>query len=130
MKIDQRLHEGTIILSPRGMFFTEENVELMKQMIVDHLRLGNNRMILDLGGLDHLNSLGISILLYARKTMRRADGDLRLTSMSEDVRSVLHRTGLIGHFSESPSVDHALLELSRRMIPPHQTKSQQIGFQG
>ena len=65
-------------------------------------------VIVDLAGLEHIDSAGLGVLVRALKWTRCNGGDLPLAAPQGVVRDVLTATGLIDVFSVYPSVEHAM----------------------
>jgi anti-sigma B factor antagonist len=77
-------------------------------------------IIVDLAGLEFIDSSGVAALARGRKLARRAGGDLLLAAPQHQVLRVLALTRLIDVFSVHVSVDEAAgsAGLSRRAAAP------------
>ncbi len=77
------------------------------------------RVIVDLAGLEHIDSAGLGVLVQALKRTRRSGGDVPLAAPQDMVRKLLIATGLINVFSVYPSVEQAMrgAEEARRLQP-------------
>jgi anti-sigma B factor antagonist len=64
-------------------------------------------MIVDLAGLEFIDSSGLAALVLARRHARQAGGDLLLAAPQDQVLRVLAVTRLAGVFSVHASVEHA-----------------------
>lgn len=64
-------------------------------------------IIVDLEGLEYIDSLGLGILLCVLQWARRRGGDLSLAAPQRQVREVLEGCGMTGVFSVSRSVREA-----------------------
>jgi len=65
------------------------------------------RVIVDLEGLEYIDSSGLGVLVRILKLARGSGGDLPLAGPQGVVRKVLTATGLMGVFSVYPSVAEA-----------------------
>src|SRR5690242_19291110 len=65
-------------------------------------------IIVDLAGLEFVDSCGLGVLEHMLKWTRECGGDLSLPAPQQQVRRVLEITGLIDVFSVYSSVDHAV----------------------
>lgn len=76
-------------------------------------------VIVDLAGLEHIDSAGLGVLVHALKRTRRSGGDLPLASPQNVVRRLLTATGLVSVFSVYPSVEQAVrgAQEARRLQP-------------
>jgi anti-sigma B factor antagonist len=70
-------------------------------------------VIVDLTGLEGIETSGLSVLLRIRKWTRQSGGDLPLAAPQQPVRRVLEATGLIDVFSIYPSVEEAASNLTK-----------------
>ncbi|MCK4656966.1 MAG: STAS domain-containing protein, partial [candidate division Zixibacteria bacterium] len=66
------------------------------------------RIIVDLGGVDWMNSTGLGILISSLTTMRNNNGDLKLANITEKIQSLLTITKLVTVFETFDSVDDAV----------------------
>jgi anti-sigma B factor antagonist len=64
-------------------------------------------VIVDLGGLEFIDSSGVAALVLVRKQARRAGGDLLLAAPQDQVLRILTITRLAGVFSVHASVEQA-----------------------
>jgi anti-sigma B factor antagonist len=64
-------------------------------------------VIVDLAGLEFIDSSGLAALVFARKQARHAEGDLLLAAPQQQVLRVLTITRLVDVFSVHASVDEA-----------------------
>jgi len=74
---------------------------------------GADRVVLDLGNVGFMDSLGLGALISCLKTLKQADGQFVLTNLSESVDSVLRVTRLHRVFDVRPTVKEALDMLDR-----------------
>jgi anti-sigma B factor antagonist len=64
--------------------------EAMKAVIED----GFHNIVLDIGGIDYMSSAGLREIVMTLKSVRKNDGDLRMSRVSERVYEVLELSGL------------------------------------
>ncbi len=69
---------------------------------------GNIRIIVDLDGVDFLDSTGLGVLVGALKRVRSNDGELALVCTQPRIRKVFEVTGLTKVFALYDSVDEAV----------------------
>ena len=69
---------------------------------------GNIRIIVDLDGVDFLDSTGLGVLVGALKRVRSNDGELVLVCTQPRIRKVFEVTGLTKVFALYDSVDEAV----------------------
>ena len=80
--------------------------------LIEHIRTlradGQKRFVVDLHGVDRMNSSGLGMLIGALTTVRNADGHLVLARVNERVRQLLTVTQLMSVFTLFDSVDEAV----------------------
>lgn len=79
--------------------FRSELIRLIEQ--------GGNRIVLDLLGVDFMDSSGLSVLVSGKRRTHEREGDLRLVCANGPVRKILNVTGLDKIFSIYSSVEDA-----------------------
>ncbi|HET7245140.1 MAG TPA: STAS domain-containing protein [Streptosporangiaceae bacterium] len=77
-------------------------------------------IIVDLAGLEFIDSCGLGVLVRVLRWTRESGGDLSLAAPRQQVRRVLGITGLINVFSVYPSVKQAVSDakLARPLPAP------------
>ena len=70
------------------------DAETFKTTFHKLLEKGCKRVIVNLHGVDWINSTGMGILISGYTTMRRNGGDLKLLHVSDKIRSILYVTKL------------------------------------
>src|ERR687892_878734 len=78
--------------------------ELLIRLVAD----GGNRLVLDLEGVDFLDSTGLGTIIGALKRARTHDGDLRLVCTEARIRRLFEITGLDRAVPLHASLDDAL----------------------
>jgi anti-sigma B factor antagonist len=81
LRITRRDKEGISILELDGrLTFGPEDIELNDE-IRHAIAARKVRLVIDLGGVDKIDSAGLGTLLYARAELRRAGGGLALANL-------------------------------------------------
>ncbi|MEM7693150.1 MAG: ATP-binding protein [Pseudomonadota bacterium] len=97
LTIEEHRGEGNATLTLHGRIDSGNAAEL-----TDHLtglvRSGFANLTIDFQGIEYLTSAGFRALLVATDAAEAAGGDLRLKSLSPDVRELFALTGLEGAF--------------------------------
>jgi len=92
--------EGDVYTSPRG-----------KQEIVNLLNSDVTRMVVDLTGVEYLDSTGLGVLIGGLKRARERDGDLKLICDNVRILRIFEITGLTKIFDIYRSETEALEKL-------------------
>lgn len=80
----------------------------LRQHVMAAVRTGATRLVLDLTGVDFIDSFGLGVLVGALKRVRLLDGDLRLVVPEPRVRRVLEVCDLDRVFTMHTTIDEAL----------------------
>ncbi|MEI6253705.1 MAG: STAS domain-containing protein [Mycobacteriaceae bacterium] len=100
---------GAVVLSPEGRLNMVAAPDLREQL---HglVRGGNTRLVVDLSGVETIDSSGLGALISGLKAARQGGGDLRISSPSEQAMAVLELTNLNRVLRTSESADSAFDE--------------------
>ena len=105
--LDVSERNGHAILSVRGEVdvytapkFRERLIELVSE--------GKHRIVVDLEGVEFLDSTGLGVLVGVLKRLRSHDGDLVLVCTQSRILKVFEITGLTKVFAIHDSVDAAV----------------------
>jgi anti-anti-sigma factor len=107
LRVRREVVAGVAVLRVHGRLGTAASGELL-EAIVDAIRAGDRRLVLDLEGVDYASSAGLLVLDAAAGRMHEAGGELVLCAVSEPLRVVLDLAGLLPHVTVEPSVGAAL----------------------
>jgi anti-sigma B factor antagonist len=66
----------------------------LRDTICDLLAKGNLQILLNLGGVDYIDSMGLGALVGASVTVRKQGGELKLLNVSNKVTDVMQITKL------------------------------------
>lgn len=80
----------------------------LRQEIMRAVRQGEHRLVLDLTGVDFIDSFGLGVLVGALKRTRLLDGDLRLVVAEPRVRRIFEVCDLDRVFVLHATVESAL----------------------
>jgi anti-sigma B factor antagonist len=94
LKIARREQEGISILQLKGRLTFGQDDSLLNGEIRHALAAQRVRLVIDLGGVDKVDSAGLGTLLYARAELRNAGGGLALSNLPLAHMEVLLTTRL------------------------------------
>ena len=80
----------------------------LREKLVELSSQGHKQIVVDLEGVDFLDSTGLGVLVGGLKRLRSNDGDLGLVCTQARILKVFEITGLTKVFTISASVDEAL----------------------
>ena len=84
----------------------------LRDRIADLLDGGQQQLIIDLGGVEFLDSTGLGVLVAGLNRAREVGGSLSLVCPQERVLKLFRITGLDEVFTVHPTVDEALASSS------------------
>ncbi len=91
--------EGQLVVGNRGE---------LKEYLQGLLERGDRRFVLDFSGTGYIDSSGLGALVSLARKVREEGGDLRLSGLNEDLRSLFELTKLDTLFAISETPDQAL----------------------
>jgi len=89
---------GISIVDVKGRITVGEGNIMLREVVNGLLLEGSNRILLDLGGVEYIDSSGIASLVEVLKEARKSDKRLRLFGVTASVLQVLQLTRLTGVF--------------------------------
>lgn len=117
--ITRRAQEGISILVLKGhLTFGPEDIALNDE-IRHALAARRNRVVMDLGGVDKIDSAGLGTLLYARAELRRAGGGLALCNLKPSHMEALLVAKLETVFDVFPNEQDAINSFFPERNVPH-----------
>lgn len=112
MKLGSREQDGIIVLEPKGKIMGGPDATAMHEMLHDLVSHDKKRVVIDLSGVDWMNSTGLGILISGLTTMRNNGGDLKLANVTEKIESLLTITKLVTVFESHDNVEAAISSFS------------------
>lgn len=79
----------------------------LRERLIEIVSSGARKVVVDLEGVDFLDSTGLGVLVGALKRLRSNDGDLALVCTQARIRKVFEITGLTKVFTMYESVERA-----------------------
>ena len=80
----------------------------LKKMFIELRREGANKVAVDMGNVDFMDSTVIGLFVWGMKNLREVGGDFRLFGLSEPVRKIFEITHLDRAFYILPGESEAL----------------------
>ncbi|MFC7496096.1 MULTISPECIES: STAS domain-containing protein [unclassified Nocardioides] len=93
MEIAEHVTDRYVVLMPSGKF-NLVSAPSAKTRIDALVAAGRPRIVVDLSGVDFIDSSGLGALIGALKSARQASGDVRIAAAGEQVQAVLALTNL------------------------------------
>jgi anti-sigma B factor antagonist len=103
-EVDQR--DGYTVLAVRGEVDVYTAPRL-RERLIELVSQGSHHIVVDLEGVDFLDSTGLGVLVGGLKRLRSHDGDMSLVCTQPRILKVFEITGLTKVFSIHESVESA-----------------------
>jgi len=94
VRIQSKELDGIVTLHLQGKLMGGPDADTFRKTICGLLEGGKKRVIVDLKGVNWVNSTGVGILISGYTTLRRSGGDMKLVHVSEKIQSILYVTKL------------------------------------
>lgn len=111
MKADIR-DNGVAVISPKGSLVGGDVLEDLKTTAHGLLAQGTRRLVLDLSGVDLVNSTGLGSLIGLHSSFREQDGTVVLSGADKKIRNLFVITRLASVFPIVDTVDEAIAAAS------------------
>lgn len=94
LNIDTREVARVTILDIEGRIILGDEIHHLRDAVRGLVREGKKKIILNLAGVDYIDSSGVGELVGCFTTVRNAGGELKLLNLTQKVQDVLHVTKL------------------------------------
>jgi len=84
------------------------NRQELKQKVLEHLEGGDRKFVIDFSNTGYIDSSGLGVLVSLSKKIRERGGELRLSSLNEDLRTLFELTKLDTLFRIADTKEQAL----------------------
>jgi anti-sigma B factor antagonist len=92
--IVEKVVDGVMLLDLRGRITLGPETESVRTRLRQLLKAGHHRIILNLGEITYIDSVGLSTLVASYTSARNAGGDLKLLHLPRGVQHLLQITRL------------------------------------
>ena len=86
--------EGVTIVNISGQIVFGEESAALRVLVCDLLGEGHRKILLNLAGVDYVDSTGLGHLISAVASVRKVKGDLKLLKLTDKVQDILQITKL------------------------------------
>ena len=93
-----RVVEGIAIVDLTGQLRLGEGTGKLREVVQQLVREGYHKILVNLAGVDHIDSSGIGELVSNYTTLRNQGGELKLMNLNKNVRNLLQITRLFTVF--------------------------------
>jgi len=112
MDISQRIIGSVAVIDLKGRVTLGEGAEIFRDKINSLLHQGQRNLVLNLSGVDYLDSAGLGEIVGTYATVRRQGGTLKLVGLTARIRDLLSITKLLTVFDTFDSEQDAVRSFS------------------
>jgi len=105
-----------MVLDARGRITLGRETEALRESVKAILRAGRTRVVLDLAGVDYIDSAGLGTLVALSTSVRQTGGELKLANLTARVHDLLQITRLSTIFEVYDSLEKARLSFGSASI--------------
>ena len=100
-------NDDVTLIEVEGQLIVGNRQEL-KQKVLEHLEGGDRKFVIDFSNTGYIDSSGLGVLVSLSKKIREQGGELRLSSLNEDLRTLFELTKLDTLFRIANTREEAL----------------------
>ncbi|MCH7782136.1 STAS domain-containing protein [candidate division KSB1 bacterium] len=108
MGIHESIHDKVAVLKISGKLMGGNETKEIPEKIRSLLSDGMTDIVMDLGKVKWMNSTGLGALIESRRLIIEKEGNLKLSAVTEKIKSLLMITQIIQLFDTYETVDRAL----------------------
>ena len=106
--IEEKRHGDVVVLSLKGNLLGEPDTSKLRETVYALLKENEKQIVLDLGDVKVINSMGLGSLVAALVSVRKRGGDVLLSRTSDKVEAVIVITHLVKVFRIYDTVERAV----------------------
>jgi anti-anti-sigma factor len=95
LQVNRRRQEEAVVLDLAGPIDGSDSCRAIHRAIHDELERGTRRFVMNLQGVDWVNSLGVGFLVAAAVAAVKEEALVRVIGMSPRVGTALHACGVV-----------------------------------
>lgn len=107
-EIEKREREGVVILDLKGRLVVGEAASRLRDEILAVSSAGNHRVVLNLAGVDFIDSTGLGAMVICYTTLKKVNGALKLCHLANREIELLVLTKLTSVFELFDDEQHAI----------------------
>ena len=108
MKINARETKGIAIFELQGDVVDVSHAGQVRDRLREFVSKGIKKVVFDLSKVTLMNSLGVGILISGLTTMKSNQGELKLSGVTERIKSLLVITRLVTIFETYNNIEEAV----------------------
>lgn len=113
MKIKHTERYEAVVIELKGNVMGGDDTKDFNELLHKLIDEGKKHVIVDLTDVKFMNSSGIGMLIGGLTTMKKADGSMKLSGLTEKIESLLVITKLITIFESYNNIDEAVASFTK-----------------
>lgn len=113
MKIKLTERYEAVVIELKGNVMGGDDTKDFNELLHKTIDEGKKNVIVDLSDVKFMNSSGIGMLIGGLTTMKKAEGSLKLSGLTDKIESLLVITKLITVFESYNNVDEAIASFNK-----------------
>jgi len=109
MKFRVKEINKVIVFEIYDNFLQDTGITEFQDAIMTSLKNSKKVFVIDLGGVEHINSMGLAVLIRAYTSIKKAGGDMILASLHLKVKEMLYITRIDTLFVIYDTIEEAVL---------------------
>lgn len=110
-KYELKSNSNILVVEVSGSLLEKNDANEITALIEENIEDGNNQVIMDLKGLEYMNSTGINVFISYLTKLRNSGGELIIVNISEKVEQLLLITKLMSVFTVAATVEEGYNKL-------------------
>ncbi len=94
LKVTNLSSGNIVVLEPKGSLIGGDETDEVKKTIINFLKEGNKKLIVDLAGVDYLNSTALGVFVAAHTSYAKAGGKIKLCNVNKNIQNIFIITKL------------------------------------
>ncbi len=108
MQIKEHIEDDVVVLALKGNLMGDPETTEFREKIKDLVRDGFLKIVLDVSKVKWINSSGLGAMISALTSINNAGGDMRISNVTEKIKSLFMITQLIKVFKVFESNERAV----------------------
>ena len=100
--------QGDIKVLQCGGSLDADTVASFKKIVYELVDEGSNRFVVDMSHLDFVDSMGLGVLISLLRRVRQREGDVKVSGLSDEVKTIFEITRLHRLFDVCADADAAV----------------------
>jgi anti-sigma B factor antagonist len=113
MQIKEQMKGDVAVIALKGKLMGGPETMAIHSKVKELIESGVNKVVIDLGKVSWMNSTGLGALMSSMTSLRNADGDLKLTHVTDKVKSLFMITKLITIFDTFDTEEEAIASFEK-----------------